>query len=373
MQSWFSRLRQPVEREGNEHYLRLMLLSFAASVSLTRLFLQLTGYPQLGSKTLHIAHLLWGGLLLFAAAFLMLTLANRWTYTVAALMTGAGIGLFIDEVGKFITQDNNYFYPPAAPIIYAFFLVVVLLYLEVRRRPNQDARAELYRAFDAFQEVLDRDLDEPERAALETRLRHVSATADHPELKHLAETLLDFLNSDAPLVPHTPSLGERFSAWLRKMEAGWVTRRRLKGALVLGLVLLGGEALLALLVYIVLNPNPAAGDPLTWWFVARPAAELAEAGHLAGPDGMRWFAAQLALNAAVGLLLLIAASLLALRREARGLRLGYLGLLISLTVVDLMVFYLNQFSALWPTLFHFGVLLILLRYRWRYHSRPAPS
>jgi hypothetical protein len=43
----------------------------------------------------------------------------------AALLSGVGLGLFIDEVGKFITSNNNYFFPLAAPIIYLAFLLTV--------------------------------------------------------------------------------------------------------------------------------------------------------------------------------------------------------------------------------------------------------
>src|SRR5512143_3428729 len=122
--SLFSRhFRRPVKREGAEKYLLVTLLSFGASVTLTRLFLELTGYPQLGGGELHIAHALWGGLLLYIASLLPLILANRWTYMAGAILAGTGVGLFIDEVGKFITQSNNYFYPLAAPIVYAFFLM----------------------------------------------------------------------------------------------------------------------------------------------------------------------------------------------------------------------------------------------------------
>ena len=67
MNRLISRVRQPVKREDAEHYLLLTLLSFAASVTLTRLFLSLSGYPQIGGGELHVAHMLWGGLLLFAA------------------------------------------------------------------------------------------------------------------------------------------------------------------------------------------------------------------------------------------------------------------------------------------------------------------
>jgi hypothetical protein len=60
---------------------------------------------------LHIAHALWGGLLLTIAVFLPLAFANRWAIQANALLGGTGIGLLIDEVGRFITQANDYFLP----------------------------------------------------------------------------------------------------------------------------------------------------------------------------------------------------------------------------------------------------------------------
>ncbi|MBE0633988.1 hypothetical protein IH574_05405, partial [Candidatus Bathyarchaeota archaeon] len=76
-----SRIWKPVHRRGAERYLQLTILSFAASVSVTRLILELTGYPQLGNQTLHIAHVLYGGVFLYAASLLPLLYANRWAYT----------------------------------------------------------------------------------------------------------------------------------------------------------------------------------------------------------------------------------------------------------------------------------------------------
>src|SRR5258707_11992323 len=107
-----------------ERYVRILMVSFASAVVVTRLFLTLTGFPKIGGGELHIAHLLWGGLLLFIASILAILLANRWVYVTSALLSGIGVGLFIDEVGKFITQNNDYFYPLAIPIIYAFFLML---------------------------------------------------------------------------------------------------------------------------------------------------------------------------------------------------------------------------------------------------------
>src|SRR4051812_2558514 len=103
------RTRSPVKRRNAQYYLLITVMSFAGSVVMTRLFLGLTGYPQLGNSELHIAHVLWGGLLLFIASILPLIFANRWVYFVSAVLNGIGVGLFIDEVGKFITRSNDYF------------------------------------------------------------------------------------------------------------------------------------------------------------------------------------------------------------------------------------------------------------------------
>ena len=58
------------------------------------------------------------------------------------------MGLFIDEVGKFMTQNNDYFFPAAAPIIYAFFLLTVLIYIRVARTP--EPREEVSESFDSL-------------------------------------------------------------------------------------------------------------------------------------------------------------------------------------------------------------------------------
>lgn len=357
-----TRVRTPVRRRGADAYLLWMLLSFAASVALTRLFLKLTGYPQLGGGTIHIAHVLWGGLFLFAAALLPLILANRWVYPTGALLAGVGIGLFIDEVGKFITQSNDYFYPPAAPIIYAFFLLTVLLYLQVRRPPSSDARAELYHALEALEEVLDHDLAEEEKADLEARLTQVSSKGDRPDLARLAGLLHGFLDSESlHLAPEPPTFWKRMLTWLQSLEDRWVDRRRLRALLVLSLAGLGLLAL-ADLGRLVLGALTPGGLDLR-------IAELIAVGHVASASGLSWLSGRVALEGVVGMLLLVAAGLLIGGRERVGLGLGYLGLLLSLTTVNLLVFYFDQFSTIILAMTQFVVLLGVLYYRRRFRPR----
>ena len=81
-----------VRRNHADVYLLTSLVAFAATVIVTRVFLELSGYPQIGNDVLHIAHALWGGLLLFVAALLPLALANRWANQASALLGGVGAG-----------------------------------------------------------------------------------------------------------------------------------------------------------------------------------------------------------------------------------------------------------------------------------------
>jgi hypothetical protein len=363
MNRLISRVRQPVKRQDAEHYVLLTLLSFAASVTLTRLFLALSGYPQVTGGELHIAHMLWGGLLLFIAALLPLALANRWVYTAGALLAGAGVGLFIDEVGKFITESNDYFYPAAAPIIYALFLLTVLLYLRIRRPRSRDARSELYRVFDGLQEVLDRDLDPQEYADLKSQLHFIAEQKDRPDLSRLAEELAKFLEAGSlDLVLRTPSLWERFVARLESLQSRRITRRRLKAILVVGLAALCVQTLFDPVVVALTVLLPASSSP------ALPS--LMELGYVRGAASLMGFRIQLALEGATGILLLAACVLLLIGRERRAMMFSYLALLMSLTIVDLLVFFYEQFSTIALAMIQFVLLMAVMQYRQR-HLAPV--
>jgi hypothetical protein len=101
-----------------EDLLEDFLVSAVASILLIRLFLSVTGYPQLGGGGIHIAPMLWGGPLMLAALFILLGFLSRPAHELAAVLGGLGFGAFIDELGKYVTNDNNYFFEPTIAIIY---------------------------------------------------------------------------------------------------------------------------------------------------------------------------------------------------------------------------------------------------------------
>ncbi|HEY5629087.1 MAG TPA: hypothetical protein VIR16_06215 [Candidatus Limnocylindrales bacterium] len=92
-----------------------------------RWFLAAAGYPRVGSGGIHIAHMLWGGALMLLALLLLLAFLDRSVTHAAAVIAGLGFGTFIDEIGKFVTADNNYFFRPAIALIYGVFVVAFLL------------------------------------------------------------------------------------------------------------------------------------------------------------------------------------------------------------------------------------------------------
>ena len=362
-------VRRSVRRAGADSYMRLMLVSFAVVLLGTRVYLALAGYPQVGGEVLHIAHALWGGLLLFAASLLPLLVASRWAFPTAALLSGVGAGLFVDEVGKFITVDNDYFFPAAAPIVYAVFLLSVLVYLQVRGPTARDPRTELYAALEEFKEVLDHDLEPAERARLEARLARAGEHARHsdqPELGRLADVLLGFVRSDT-LSP-TLSQPGTLQRWRRRLEqrgARWVTEPRLRLGLVAGLACLGALAAGDLVVVVAVALDSADGS-------RGVAAELANRLARIEVDsgrGLLLLAARIALDVITGLLLLVAAVLLLGQRKRTALRMASYSLLLSLTVVNLLVFYFVQFLAAVGALAQLALLHGVSRYRRRYLDR----
>lgn len=110
-----------------------LLICAVVTILVVRTELYLTNYPQIGGHGLHIAHLLWGGLLMVVSLSILLAFVAPGVRQVAAVIGGIGFGLFMDELGKFVTADNNYFFKPTATIIYCVFVAAFLIVRQLER------------------------------------------------------------------------------------------------------------------------------------------------------------------------------------------------------------------------------------------------
>lgn len=118
------------------------LIAAVTMIIVIRLQLWATDYPALGGGRLHIAHLLWGGVFMVLTIGMLLSFVGRSLRVPAAILGGIGFGFFIDELGKFITKDNDYFFKPTAAIIYVVFLLLYALtrWMQRRARLTPDER-----------------------------------------------------------------------------------------------------------------------------------------------------------------------------------------------------------------------------------------
>jgi len=144
-----------VKRGDADERVLAMLMAGVATVLGARLILKLTNNASLGSGDWHIAHVLLGGLLMTVAMILEISWYGSRVKQWSAALFGIGIGFFIDEIGKFITRDNDYFFQPAVMMIYVFFVMIYLFYRHLKKIEGKNAMS---KELDQIEEIIDRKM-----------------------------------------------------------------------------------------------------------------------------------------------------------------------------------------------------------------------
>jgi len=191
------RQRHFIRNVKSADYLEYFLVAAVATVLAVRFYLHLTGYPRVGGETLHVAHVLWGGLFMAVAVFLLTSFLSRRTTRFAVVLGGVGFGLFIDEVGKFMTSDNDYFFRPAVAIMYALIVLLILAGMGLRRLRGYTQEEYLVNALKEMEEVALRDLDREEK---QRALRYLGRSDPENPLVPILQDLLARIE----LVPEPP-------------------------------------------------------------------------------------------------------------------------------------------------------------------------
>jgi hypothetical protein len=213
------RFRRPARSFDLHQRLTTLFVCAVATVLFTRALLAATGYPQVGGSKLHIAHVLWGGLLMLAALIAVLGFLSPTVPPLAAVVGGIGFGLFIDEVGKFVTKDVNYFYRPAISIIYVAFVFLFGVIRWLARRRFSAEEATLI-AIESLQRAAVGALTDDRRVRVLSLMTR--AGADTP----LAQSVRELLERSAVADDAGASFTQRLS---RRLAGIWdaLTRHRL--------------------------------------------------------------------------------------------------------------------------------------------------
>lgn len=194
-------------RKKASDFVLICLVTAVSFVLVTRLFLKISGFPQIHHGSLHIAHVLWGGLLMLLGGLTALSFYGKYTRYGSAILLGAGFGLFIDEAGKFITNDNNYFYQPAAVIIYLSFLILFFVYHYFDNIFYTSAKTCLYQALEQLEDVIEGDFEQQEKELTLSLLEEVERSKN--------DIYKEFARSLAKTVKSQPSLEDKLPpSWL---------------------------------------------------------------------------------------------------------------------------------------------------------------
>ncbi len=180
---------------SSPYLMELWLVSAVVTILGVRLYLELTGYPQVGGSTLHIAHMLWGALAMVVSFGMLLIMASAVWKPSAAVVGGFGFGLFIDELGKFITQDNDYFYRPAIALIYAVLVVFFLITRTIDRVDKITPGDRMLYAAQCIDQLVIGRLDEEGRAA---GLRHLEESGNTSPLALRMREILETADVSSP-------------------------------------------------------------------------------------------------------------------------------------------------------------------------------
>ncbi len=226
-------INRPLRRLTRDAEAPVLLESFfvAAVVSFLgiRWFLALTGYPRVGSNGIHIAHMLWGGLLMLLALLLLFAFLERSVQHLAAVIAGLGFGTFIDEIGKFVTSDNNYFFRPSIALIYILFILAFLVaraFIGQRRLTENEALAN---ALDLLEGTLEGPIEPDDRA----RIRHLLELADpQAPLAAFAEQYLAALPEVAERASLVARVRRRLTDVYERVMANPWAERALSGLVV---------------------------------------------------------------------------------------------------------------------------------------------
>ena len=206
-----------VRRVDATNHFEIFFVSAVATIILVRAILAATGWPQLGGGKIHFAHLLWGGLGMLIAIILFLAMEGRLWDALGALAAGIGFGLFIDELGKFITSDNNYFFKPTIAIIYVVFVVLLLVARAISHAVAVSPQSALDNAFDLAKEAVIRDMDQAERTdALAMLARCDQTDPIVGQLRSMVEGMTD-VPACAP--PALLRLKARLGRWIARISA----------------------------------------------------------------------------------------------------------------------------------------------------------
>lgn len=286
------------------------IVSSVATIFIIRFFLKVTDYPELSGAGLHIAHLLWGGFFMLVSLLLLLSFLGRGIMNISSILGGVGFGAFIDELGKFVTSDNNYFFQPTVAILYVIFILIYIISKALSNTAKVTQKEYLANTLEMVAEAVMNDLDNEEK---KRALLYLQKSDQHDPL---VKSLRSFFDQVQALPQTQTSIVNRIKHILSSLYGRLITNKLLTAGLVIVLIV---ESLYNIFSVLAV-------------FIVRPVLSFAEIGELA--------------SSTLSTIFIITGAIILQRSKGKGFRTLKIAILISILVTQFFTFYEEQFRAL---------------------------
>lgn len=314
----------------------------------TRLFLQITDYPSIGNEVWHLSHTIWGGIVMCIGMFMAISFYGRRSMRIACAVFGTGMGMFFDEIGKFVTRDNNYFFKPTSMMIYVIFLLLIGVHRLLNRRGSESGVHLFYHVLDRLGDLAENDLDSREQKRLVEVVGMLKKRADDElsAFSHELEKALTRLVAK----PYKPSRTKRLvNSFWSKLYQGVLLKK----------------GVLALLVGISLVFSIASVIDTLWLFSNIKDISIFPyyLGEYAPQDGFEMFMllVKVLSDLVVAGMFLLAIFNVLRKKYFEGLEYFEDGLVVYILLTTIARFYFEQFSAVLGLMFCLAVLYFVRR------------
>lgn len=298
----------------------------------TRLYLNLKNWPIIGGEVWHIAHILWGGLGMLIGGLVNFMFYGKRAKRISATISGLGLGLFIDEAGKFLSRDNDYFFQPAVMVMYVIFMGLFLIYKYVERHQIKSEATLLHSILEDFEDIIRDDLDTGEKERLIERIEKLAKSENRTYLKVYNGLRKIVDEVEAKEIPNTNRL-----VLMYKNSKDWVMKKILNKRYFKATLLLFAGLYIIRWVWdagIVMLTEKKLFDVF-----------LGDYEYFLSVDG--WFlGAKVVFDGITAVLLGLGIQAMLFRKRKRALVMFEYGILINIFLSSVFRFYFEQFAGL---------------------------
>nr|MBP9817445.1 hypothetical protein [Candidatus Shapirobacteria bacterium] len=251
-----------------------------------------------------------------------------------AVLFGVGFGLFIDEIGKYLTRDNYYWFRPAFIFIYVSFVLIFLFYKYLDRQTKKTDKEVFYSILRNLEEVGENDLEVSEKREMLIKLTELKLTGNKNERTSAMAMERMIKEIRAKSDRKVNNRWQMAKGWLQPMVGKVVSKKLVQ---------------ISLWLYAIYYSVTRIVDMYLWLTMENKNFDM--------------MALKIIFETVVAILFLLGARWWWSQKRLRALRLFRYGLYVNILLVSVFKFYFEQIGAIYDVVLAMLVMELLGEYK----------